>query len=90
MNIWDEAEVTTKNWEELSSVGFCYDVDCCEEEFEGDDHSKIVQATNILNNNLTNHFELNFSEEIVCAPVVYGGVCEDGWIVGILSMRVWT
>jgi len=35
-------------------------------------------------------FEFNFSENIVCAPVVYGGYAPDGSIVGVLSSRVWT
>ena len=39
---------------------------------------------------LSDHFELNFSDEIVCAPVLYGGRASDENVVAVLSMRVWT
>ena len=47
-------------------------------------------TTAIMASDLTNHFELNFSDEIVVAPVLYGGRASDGNVVAVLSMRVWT
>jgi len=39
---------------------------------------------------LSDHFELNFSDNIFVAPVLYGGQASDGNIFAVLSMQVWT
>ena len=39
---------------------------------------------------LSDHFQLNFSDTVVVAPVLYGGRASDGNVVAVLSMRVWT
>ena len=51
---------------------------------------RIKDITAIMANELTDQFELNFTDTIVVAPVLYGGCAIDGNIVAILSMRVWT
>lgn len=62
-----------------------------EEEDENDDAEKIKKATKVMADELTDHFEFNFTDEIVTAPVVYGGWVEAcNCIVGVLSSRVWT
>ncbi len=43
-----------------------------------------------MGESLEKHFEFNFTETLVTAPVIYGGYAKDKSIVGILSMRVWT
>ena len=73
--------------------GFCYSA-CLEEddEEEDPDRTKVKEATKILMeaNVSKNKFELNFTDDLVCAPVLYGGIVGGTAIVGILSMRVWT
>ncbi|KAL7528544.1 hypothetical protein ACHAWF_002602 [Thalassiosira exigua] len=51
---------------------------------------KARRVTDLMASNLEDLFEFNFSERIVCAPVLFGGRASDGNIVAILSMRVWT
>mmetsp|Transcript_92171 Transcript_92171/g.127961 ORF Transcript_92171/g.127961 Transcript_92171/m.127961 type:complete len:230 (-) Transcript_92171:192-881(-) len=51
---------------------------------------QILAVTEIMSLKLRKNFEFNFKEEIVSAPVIYGGYASDGSIVGVLSSRVWT
>ena len=72
---------------------FCYTEDEDEEEGEeppSADLLKVRATTAIMAEELGDHFELNFSDEIVVAPVLYGGRAADGNVVAVLSMRVWT
>ena len=86
--LWAEAHITSRDF---SRSGFCYSEEEDEELDEGDaDRVKVLATTAIMHSDLTDHFELNFTEEIVCAPVLYGGRANDGTIVAVLSMRVWT
>ena len=95
VDLWGHASVTSKDW---SKRYLCMYGDDDEEDDEADsddddDHLAIPQfraATKIMNDELDNHFELNFTEQVVCAPVIYGGMASDGNVVGILGMRVWT
>ena len=83
----DEARLTAKDYSTASS-GFCF---MEEEDVEEDEDRRRVKATTaIMSTDLSDHFELNFSEAIVVAPVLYGGRASDGNIVAVLSMRVWT
>jgi hypothetical protein len=85
----DEATLVLKNYMQ-AEMGFCFSN---EEQLEGSsdfDHRRIQAATSIMAAELCDHFELNFSEEVVCAPVLYGGRASDGNVVAVLSMRVWT
>lgn len=69
------------------------DDDNMQEQLEKDDSdvAKAKRVTDIMAADLTYHyFELNFSENIVCAPVLYGGRASGGNILCVLSMRVWT
>lgn len=92
-NLMDEAQVTPKDYVgPKASKGFCfmdYDTDDCEDS-EDSDKPKVKATTTIMGAELSDHFELNFSDEIVCAPVLYGGRASDGNVVAVLSMRVWT
>lgn len=89
-----EAQVTSKDFTGPNATkGFCYldhDVDDDEDEDEDGDKAKVNATTAIMGSELSSHFELNFSEEIVAAPVLYGGRASDGNVVAVLSMRVWT
>ena len=85
-----EANVTPKNFSQ-TSAGFCY-IGQEDDEYDREDpnRSKVLATTAIMCVELSEHFELNFSDEIVCAPVLYGGRAADGNVVAVLSMRVWT
>jgi len=60
-----------------------------EEEEEDGDRAKVKATTRIMADELTDHFEINFTEDIAVAPKLYGGY-KNGSIVGVLSFRVWT
>lgn len=96
INIVSESSVTSKDWSSYSSYGFCYEEEdeIVEEDAEGEDgndYRKILAATRLMASELTDHFEYNVSEEIVCAPILYGGRhSNSNAIVAVLSMRVWT
>lgn len=93
ISLIDEANVKERNFNSLKGrKGFCYYEDDSDEEEDedNDDKKKVRMTTEIMAKELTHHFEFNFSERIVCAPVLYGGRASDGNIVAILSMRVWT
>jgi hypothetical protein len=89
--IVDEASVAPKNYMQGGS-SFCCMNDDGNAEDDGDtlDRRCIKAATAIMAAELQHHFELNFSEEIAVAPVLYGGRAADGNVVAVLSMRVWT
>jgi len=88
----NEAVIFEKDYSELRGrEGFCFNDDSDEYKDERNNHEvKIRETTAIMAAELTDHFELNFSENIVCAPVLYGGRASDGNLVAVLSMRVWT
>mmetsp|Transcript_34123 Transcript_34123/g.77862 ORF Transcript_34123/g.77862 Transcript_34123/m.77862 type:complete len:421 (-) Transcript_34123:115-1377(-) len=80
-------------WDEYDS-GFCGEIDDEEDEDAEDmypegDLEKIKEATSVLADETEEHFKINFAEDLVCAPIVWGGFV-DGHIVGVLGMRVWT
>ncbi|EOD20151.1 hypothetical protein EMIHUDRAFT_242382 [Emiliania huxleyi CCMP1516] len=56
------------------------------------DEARLVAKdySTIMASDLSDHFELNFSDALVVAPVLYGGRASDGNVVAVLSMRVWT
>ena len=56
---------------------------------DSDNDRKILAATGLMDSELTDHFEFNMSDEIVCAPVLYGGRSGSN-IVAVLSMCVLT
>ena len=88
----DEAQVMPKDFSGPNAAkGFCFmDDDDDEDDEEDEDKASVKATTAIMASALTNHFELNFSDEIVVAPVLYGGRAADGNVVAVLSMRVWT
>ena len=89
----NEATLTARDYAQYVAHGFCYSAD---DEYEHDDdddisnRQRIKDITAIMVNELTDHFELNFCDTLVVAPVLYGGQASDGNIVAVLSMRVWT
>ena len=92
INLHDEATLETVNLENRD-VWLGFEDDQITQEQPEEDDSDVVKAkrvTDIMVADLTGHFELNFSENIVCAPVLYGGMASGGNIVCVLSMRVWT
>jgi hypothetical protein len=88
----DEAEVTPKDYSQPSvAKGFCYiSFDEDDDDEEDENKTRVKATTTIMRAELSSHFELNFSDEIVVAPVLYGGRAGDGNVVAVLSMRVWT
>lgn len=85
--VWEVAQLTDdKNYGDCKC--FCWDDEDDVEEDDAD-YEKVQAATKVLAE-LDKHFEFNFGDEIVVAPVIYGGYASDGNIVGVLSMRVWT
>jgi len=91
-NIWAAASVTPMNYTFCKGrKGFCYADDGNDEEQDDNDADQVkVRATTAIMAALSNHFELNFSDEIVAAPVLYGGRASDGHVVAVLSLRIWT
>ncbi|CAE7556667.1 unnamed protein product [Symbiodinium sp. CCMP2592] len=61
-----------------------------DDEEEGGNKKQILALTGIMNDKLQKHFVFNFGDEVVTAPVIYGGYASDDSIVGVLSSRVWT
>mmetsp|Transcript_47438 Transcript_47438/g.100808 ORF Transcript_47438/g.100808 Transcript_47438/m.100808 type:complete len:142 (+) Transcript_47438:527-952(+) len=91
-NLLEEATIVAK--EDLafpSWLGYTLDYDECLEgkEDANSDFEKAKAVTQLMASELDKHFELNFTENIVCAPVLYSGRC-GGDVVAVLSMRVWT
>lgn len=96
MNLVFESTMTPRNWHAKLTYGFCFQD---EEDFEmasiykgGGNGQRILATTELMADGLTDHFEYNMSESIVCAPVLYGGRHKNNRnaIVAVLSMRVWT
>ena len=86
----DEARLVAKDYSS-ASAGFCFVEEDEEEGVEEDEDRRRVKATTaIMASDLSDHFELNFSDALVVAPVLYGGRASDGNVVAVLSMRVWT
>lgn len=71
----EESTMTKKDWSSLThqKYGFCYDDEVDDIDDATSDQSKIISATKIMSSELIDHFEYNMSEQIVCAPVLYGG-----------------
>ena len=95
IGVWATAFVETLNTTGKLKNGFNDDDPEEEEEKEEDleeagNQKQIVALTEIMNEKLQKHFLFNFTDEIVTAPVIYGGYASDGSIVGVLSSRVWT
>ena len=94
VDVWATARVETLDVRGKLKKGF----NDHEEEEEGEEEDveeagnmrQILALTKIMNDKLQKHFVFDFSEEIVTAPVIYGGYASDGSIVGVLSSRVWT
>ncbi|CAE8623747.1 unnamed protein product [Polarella glacialis] len=80
-NIHEHATLVSKDWNEHLERGFS-----CMDEAEG----SLLAITKIMADSLEQHFEFSFDDEVVTAPVIYGGYASDGSIVGVLSARVWT
>lgn len=84
---------TTKDWSNYITTGFCFE----EEDVDDNDdinsnQRKVIATTKIMASELTDHFEYNMSDNIVCAPVLYGGRVKgsSNSFIAVLSMRVWT
>jgi len=82
-NLWKSATVEMKNWGEHLEFGF-------NEDDPEDLDAGLLAITKVMAERLSGHFKFSFDEDVVCAPVIYGGYAADGSIVGVLSARVWT
>lgn len=90
VDLAEEASVTSKDYGRVSN-GFCFtNEDLPSGDAHTPEHRRIRAATAVMAAELRDHFELNFSDEVVVAPVLYGGRAGDGSVVAVLSMRVWT
>ncbi|CAE7666841.1 unnamed protein product [Symbiodinium sp. CCMP2592] len=90
IGVWTAAFVETLNMTDKLRCGFNDDDPEEEEAEEAGNQKQILALTKIMSDKLQKHFLFNFSDEIVTAPVIYGGYASDGSIVGVLSSRVWT
>jgi len=86
-----ESTLTAKDWFEHAEVGFCYQDQEDREgvNYDSEDDRKMLETTQQLAAELTDHFEYNMTDEICCAPILYGGR-RDKAIIAVLGMRVWT
>jgi hypothetical protein len=85
----DVAMLATRDYHS-QVAGFCFPNGTLQGGAGSDDARQIQATTALMAASLTDHFELNFSDEIVVAPVLYGGRASDGNVVAVLSMRVWS
>lgn len=88
-DLLDESTLESVDWWERVQVGFCYDNEEDREGVDGEDDRKMLAATEQLAAELTDHFEYNMTDQICCAPILYGGR-RDKAIIAVLGMRVWT
>jgi len=86
----DEDVVKMNDYLQTASDLFFQDDDNDDENNDNDGQPKIQATTAIMAAELSNYFELNFSDNIIVAPVFYGGRASNGNIVAVLSMQVWT
>lgn len=89
VTLFNEATVIAKDYGRAES-GFCFRNDAHPPDDGDYDRQRISAATAVMCTDLREHFELNFSEEVVVAPVLYGGRASDGSVVAVLGMRVWS
>ena len=87
----EEATVEPRDWGSMTEIGFCNFPDDADDlnDNDNEEHRRILDTTLRMDAGLTDHFEFNMSEEVVCGPVLYGGRHGTA-IVAVLSMRVWT
>eukprot|EP00435_Cladocopium_sp_Y103_P013466 s6248_g3.t1 len=82
------------HWEaaEINPWHICPE-DFREDEFDEPNESisnQLKDISRLMAENLKNGFRFQFQDEVVRSPVIYGGYCSDGSIVGVLSSRVYT
>lgn len=87
VDLFEEADLTSRNYAQ-HTAGFCYEPDdVVVIDNDDEDWRKIKNTTAIMTTELSDHFELNFSDEIVAAPVLFGGRASDGHVVAVLGTR---
>lgn len=91
VQLWEQSTIESRNFSTRKQFWYDGSDEDYQNRDEGtEDDIKIERTTTIMAESLTDQFEFNFLETVTVAPVVYGGYTEDGSIVGVLSMRVWT
>jgi hypothetical protein len=89
VNLFEEADLIPRDYAQ-HTAGFCYEPDDNDDEVidnDDEDWRKIMTTTAIMATELSDHFKLDFSDEIVSAPVLFGGRASDGHVVAVLGMR---
>ena len=88
------ATLEVKNWSQHLKCGFYTNGrggnDPNNNEEDTSDHAEMLTLTKIMAERLNHHFEFGFDDDVVVAPMIYGGYSSDGSIVGVLTSRVWT
>ena len=82
----DEDVVKVNDYSQTVS-DLCFQDDDDDDENDDDDGwPKIHATTTIMAAELSDHFELNFSDNVVVAPVLYGGQASNVNVVAVLSI----
>jgi len=85
-----KVKVKVNDYSQTTSDLFFQDDDDDDEHDDDDGQTKIQATTVIMAAELRDHFELNFSDNVVVTPVLYGGRSSDGNVVAVFIMQVWT
>ena len=86
MILLDENVVKVNGYLQTASDLFFQDDDDDDENDDDDGRTKIHVTTTIMAAELSNHFKLKFNDNVVVAPVLYGGQASDGNVVTVISM----
>merc|ERR1712127_160507 len=86
---WRCATLDYCGWSKHLTCGFNNSLED-DEDHEDEESNPILALTKIMSEKLEKHFTFGFTDDVVRAPMVYGGYASDGNIVGVLTSRVWT
>jgi len=88
--VWVEAESEPLDLQSLLARGFNSEEGAFRpphRNLSAEAQRQILAATAVMVEKLHAHFRFSFGSGVFHAPVVYGGYCADGSIVGVLSTR---
>lgn len=89
--LWSYATLEFNDWGEHLEYGFNHEAGETPDEDELDTElEELLSLTKTMNEELDKHFTFGFTDDVVEAPMIYGGYSSDGNIVGVLTKRVWT
>merc|ERR1712127_824616 len=88
--VWRCATLEHCDWSKHLTCGFNKRPGGVFMDLEHEDGRAIIALTEIMGEKLEKHFTFGFTDDVVRAPMIYGGYASDGNIVGVLTCRVWT